>query len=252
MKAEPIVQNHRAALITAAAVAPLVICAGIAPFRDSVAAATAVLVLVLVVVLAAATGVRVAGFVAALSSGIWFDFFLTEPYGSLKISNLEDLEVIVLLLLVGGAVTEIALWGRRQEARSSRRAGYLDGVLGTADLIAGERSSPDALIHRVCHQMVEILEVDACRFEPGGAPGRSNAILENDGSVLHRGQHVDVDRDGLPSDDVIALYAQQGGVTYGRFLLTASTRVARPSVEQRRVVVLLADQVGAALASTAG
>jgi K+-sensing histidine kinase KdpD len=252
VKAEPLVQSHPAALITATAVVPLVICAVLALFRESIAGATAALVLVLVVVLAAATGVRAAGFVAALSSGLWFDFFLTEPYGSLKITDPDDVAVMVLLLLVGGAVTEIALWGRRQEARSSRRAGYLDGVLGTADLIAGERSSPDALIHRVCHQMVEILDVDACRFETGGVPSRSYAILENDGSVVHRGQRVDVDRDGLPSDDVIALDAQQGGVTYGRFLLTASTRVARPSVEQRRVVVLLADQVGAALASTAG
>jgi len=252
VKAEPLVQSHPAALITATAVVPLVICAGLAPFRESVATATAALVLVLVVVAAAATGVRAAGFVAALSSGIWFDFFLTEPYGSLKITNFDDLAVAVLLLLVGGAVTEIALWGRRQEARSSRRAGYLDGVLGTADLIAGQQASPDALIHRVCHQMVEILGIDACRFEPGGAPGRSSSILENDGSVVQRGQRVDDDRDGLPSDDVIVLHAQQGGVTYGRFLLTAATRVARPSVEQRRVVVLLADQVGAALASTAG
>jgi len=32
-------------------------------------------------------------------------------------------------------------------------------------------------------------------------------------------------------------------------LLTSSTRMVRPSLEQRRVVVLLAEQVGAALAS---
>lgn len=239
-------------LIAAAAIAPLVVCAALVPFRESVTPAAAALTLVLVVVLAAATGVRLAGFVAALSSGVWFDFFLTEPYGSLKITDRDDIEVAILLLMVGAAVTEIALWGRRQQARASRRAGYLDGVLGTADLIAVRPSSPDALVHRVSHQIVEILNIDACRFEPGSVRSRASARLEHDGSVTQRGQSVDVDRDGLPSDDLIALEAQHGGVTHGWFVLTASTRVARPSVEQRRVVVLLADQVGAALASASG
>jgi len=43
---------------------------------------------------------------------------------------------------------------------------------------------------------------------------------------------------------------RSGGVTYGHFLLTASTRVVRPSQEQLRVAVTLANQVGAALAMT--
>jgi hypothetical protein len=40
-------------------------------------------------------------------------------------------------------------------------------------------------------------------------------------------------------------------VTYGQFVLTASTRVVRPSKEQIQVAVTLADQVGAALATGA-
>ena len=78
-----------------------------------------------------------------------FDVLLTEPYGQFTIKDRNDIEVTVLLVLVGVAVTEIALWGRRQEARASRRAGYLDGVLGTSKIIAVPQASPDALIDHV-------------------------------------------------------------------------------------------------------
>jgi K+-sensing histidine kinase KdpD len=249
MRVETIVQRHRAALFAVAVIAPLVVCGGLAVVRESIATATVALVLVLVVVAVAATGVRLAGFVAALSSGLWFDFFLTEPYASFKITDRNDIEAAALLLLVGAAVTELALWGRRQQARASSRAGYLDGVFGTADVVALQQRSPGVLTDHVSRQLVKILEIDACRFEPVGGPSRSSVSLNHDGSVTQLGRPVNVDRDGLPTDDLIALDVQQGGASHGRFLLTSSTRIVRPSLEQRRVVVLLADQVGAALAS---
>ena len=52
-----------------------------------------------------------------------FDFFLTEPYYSLSIHHQDDLELAVALVVVGLAVTEIALWGRRQQAAAQRRDG---------------------------------------------------------------------------------------------------------------------------------
>ena len=46
----------------------------------------------------------------------------------------------------------------------------------------------------------------------------------------------------------VSAILRSGGTVYGHFLLTASTRVIRPSRNQLRVAVMLADQVGAALA----
>jgi len=60
---------------------------------------------------------------AALSSGVWFDFFLTEPCLWFTISDRDDIEVTVLLVLIGAAVTEVALWGHRARGRAGRRAG---------------------------------------------------------------------------------------------------------------------------------
>ena len=79
------------------------------------------------VVAAAATGDRVAGILAAFSGGLSFDFFLTVPYRQFTIADPDDAEVTVLLVLIGLAVTEVALWGRRQQARAARRSGYLEG-----------------------------------------------------------------------------------------------------------------------------
>jgi hypothetical protein len=67
--------------------------------------------------------------------------------------------------------------------------------------------------------------------------------------VVTRGDHrVDVDRDGLPFDDETALPVTLGDQTVGHFLVTAAADIARPTSEQRKVAVLLADQTRAILA----
>jgi hypothetical protein len=49
--------------------------------------------------------------------------------------------------------------------------------------------------------------------------------------------------------DEISLVVENRGTTHGRYVLTAATGVRRPDLEQRLVVVTLAEQVGAALAA---
>ena len=145
-------------------------------------------------------------------------------------------------------MTEIALWGRRQQARASREQGYLDGVVGTAATVAAGLESTGSLIAHVSQQIVDVLQIDDCRFDFGN--GAALAALETDGTVSRNGRPVDVDRLGLPTDSEIALVVQSGGVIHGRFLLIAASQVVRPSLEQRRVAVALANQVGAALAAS--
>jgi hypothetical protein len=248
VQVEPILQAHRSLVVSAAAGAPLVVCAILSLFRDSVANTNAALGLVLLIVAAASTGIRAAGLVAALSSAVWFDFFLTEPYNHFAITDRTDIETAVLLMLVGAAVTEVALWGRRQQARASREQGYLDGVLSTSATVGAGRSSTSSLIDHVCEQIVEVLGLDRCRFDPGNGPAL--AALNNDGTATYNGHPFNVDRLGLPTDSEIALVVESGGVVHGQFLLTAATRVVRPTLEQLRVAIALANQVGAALAAS--
>lgn len=239
--------EREALVVGAALVVPFAACGIAASFRDDVANTNIALGLVLIVVAVATTGYRVAGVVAALSSAVWFDFFLTEPHYRFAIGHQNDIETTVLLVAVSLAVTEIALWGRRQQAHSSRREGYLAGVLSAAGVVASGASTSSTLIELVETQIKSILDIDECRFGSGTDAARPR--LNRDGSVTQRGHEVRVERDGLPTNDVIELLVEYDGILRGRFLLTAATQVSRPTLEQRLVAVALADQVGAALAS---
>jgi hypothetical protein len=233
--------------VAMAAATPLIACALLAVFRSSFANTNAALILVLVVVAFAATGLRTAGVSAAVSSALWFDFFLTEPYQQFTITDRDDLETMVLLLLVGIAVTEVALWGRRQQARASRQEGFLGGILSAASGAAGGNVPREVLTADVAARIADVLRLDDCRFD--AAHGDRLPCLSRDGSITWQGMTVDVERDGLPTDTRIELPVESGGVSHGRFLLTASTRVRRPDLQQRLVAIALADQVGAALTS---
>lgn len=217
--------------------------------RDLVDNANAALVLVLVVVGVAASGRRLAGIVAALSATAWFDFFLTEPYLTFTINDRNDLETAALLILVGLAVTELSLWGRRQQARASLREGYLSGVATAARIVAAGGTPTGELVERIAEQITTVLDVDGCRYDQGVRPSRYR--LRPDGTLTDGDRTVDVDRTGLPTDDVIELPVQHAGVGQGRFLITAAARVARPTLEQRLVAVTLAEQAAAGLISPA-
>lgn len=246
------IAERRGAVVAAAAVAPLLLCAALAALREEVPNASAALVLVVLIVAAAATGIRWAGLAAAASSALWFDVFLTEPYGQLVITDPADLEAVILLLIVGGGVTELALWGQRQKAALARERGYLDGVVGIAQTVALGERTPDEVIAAVARSIQAVLDLDACEFEPGGGVDPAMAVLEHNALLTRGGFRLNVERGGLPTDQRVVLPVRAAGTVHGRFLLIASSHVARPSREQRRVAVLLADQVASLLSRAAG
>jgi len=232
--------------VLAGLAAPLALAAILTPFRASFPNTDAALALILVIVAVAAAGSRLAGYVAAVSAAAWFDFFLTHPYDQFVITRPTDIETTLLLLVIGIAVTEIAVWGRRQHFAASRRAGYLDGINDASRAVATGDSAA-GLIDRIAAGLVPLLSLRSCEFQFGiagiGRPGR----LERDGSVMLDGRLCDVDDDGLPAAGV-ELLVESGGRLQGRFLLHPQP-TARPSREQLLVAVALADQAGAALAA---
>jgi len=233
--------------VLAGLAAPLALAAILTPFRTSFPNTDAALALILVIVAVAAVGNRLAGYVAAVSAAAWFDFFLTHPYDQFTITRATDLETTLLVLVIGIAVTEIAVWGRRQHFAASRRAGYLDGINDASRAVA-TGDSPASLIDRIAAGLVPLLSLRSCEFQFGvagiGRPGR----LERDGSVVLDGRSCDVLNDGLPAAGVEIL-VESGGRLQGRFLLHPEPD-ARPSREQLLVAVALADQAGAALAAS--
>lgn len=155
------------------------------------------------------------------------------------------IETTVLLLVIGAAVTELAVWGRRQHAAASRRAGYLDGINAAAQAVAAG-DSPSALIDQVSGRLAELLSLRSCGFQYGKAGLGKPARLRHDGQVVTEHRTWDVTAEDLPHDTDMELLVENGGVLQGRFLMRAHPD-ARPTLEQRLVAIAFADQVGAAL-----
>jgi K+-sensing histidine kinase KdpD len=234
-------RDHLAVL--AALAAPLLLTLILVPFRSSFPNTDAALALILVVVAVAAIGHRLAGVLAAVSAAAWFDFFLTRPYERFTITRSADIETTVLILVIGVAVTEIAVWGRRQHLAASRRAGYLEGINAAAEAVA-VGGSPSALIDQVCAQLTRLLSLRSCRFEYGVAGLGRPARLRHDGQLTPAGPSREPEGDGLPADT--ELLVENHGLLQGRFLMSPQPG-SRPTLEQRLVAVAFADQVGAAL-----
>ena len=234
--------------VLAGVAAPLALAAVLVPFRASFPNTDAALAMLLVVVAVAANGYRLAGVLAAVSTAVWFDFFLTQPYERFTITRRTDIETTVLLLVIGVAVTEIAVWGRRHYAIASRRAGYLDGINNAARAVSAGGSAP-ALIDQVSTQLARLLSLRSCVFQYGVAGLGRPARLHRDGSVTIGQLRWAVDGEGLPADTDVELLVEGGGIFQGRFLMTPVPG-ARPALELRLLAVAFADQVGAALASS--
>jgi K+-sensing histidine kinase KdpD len=236
--------RDRVALI-AALLAPPTVAAVLIPFRAALPVANAALVLVVVIVAVAANGNRVAGVLAALSSALWFDFFLTSPYYRFSISSRTDIETTLLLLVVGIAVTELACWGRRMRHLAVTGSAQVAGVRTTAELIASGADT-DTILEQVSAQLIELLALRGCRFvreEPTGHP----PVLQPDGRLRWGSSLWDVESLGLPSDE-IELPARFQGRPQG-FLMLLPTAATTPSAAARQVAVILADLVGAKLAA---
>ncbi len=234
--------------VLAALAAPLGLAAILVPFRTSFPNTDAALAMLVVVVAVAANGYRLAGILAAVSTAVWFDFFLTQPYERFSITHRTDIETTVLLLVIGVAVTEIAVWGRRQYVSASRRAGYLEGINSAAQAVAAGGSA-SALIEEVNRQLTQLLSLRSCSFQYGVAGLGRPARMQRDGSVTIGQRAWDVDAEGFPEGIDTERLVESGGLFQGRFLMTP-TPGTRPTLEQRLLAIAFADQVGAALATS--
>jgi hypothetical protein len=236
------VSRDRAA-IAAALVAPLAAAAVLLPFRAHWPNTNVALLLVAVVVAVAATGNRVAGGIGGGAGGGGVGFFFPPPYERFTIARPADVQTAVLLFGVGVAVSQLAARARRLQVIAVTDAGYLAQIHDTAELAKSARS-PDAVVDRVKEQLTGLLDLKGCRFERGSLLGHPPR-LEPDGTLMRGPYRWDVERWGLPADE-IELRVLGSGQFYGRFMLQPKPG-SSPSLQARLVAVTLADQAGRAL-----
>jgi hypothetical protein len=231
-------------ILLAAVVLPLVVSVALLPARGHLDSSDNALILVVVIVAVASTGRRAAAAVAALVAALSFDFFLTRPYYSLRISHHSDLVTEVLLLVVGLAVGELAARGRSQRDAADQGRQQL-ALLHSVTELAATGQDAELVVAAASSELRQLLELRDCRFTeqiPAGATARVTPA----GEVVVGRERWSTDALGLPTRSV-DLPVRNGGWLLGHFVLTPTP--GRPvSRERLLVAVAIADQVGSALA----
>ena len=236
----------RAAALAALALPPGV-CAALVPARNSLPNTDAALGLVVLVGALAVLGTRFAGWLAALGAALWFDFFLTVPYDSFSIHQHTDIQTAVILLVVGGAVTELAGVARRRGRTVAVDEALLAVTQSTAELVARGESA-DVVVDQVSVQLQAVLGLRGCVYEAGRI-GMHGARLEPDGSLRWGKATWNIDEYGFP-DAKVELPARYKGRAYGRFVLDPTPATA-PNIHARRTAVVLANLAATAIAALA-
>lgn len=234
---------RRALQLIVAVLAPLVVALIMLPWREDLPGSAAALVMVAVVVAVAARGDRAGGVLAAVSAAVWFDLLLVRPYGSFAITSRDDLETAVLLLVVGVAVTEIAVRSRHHRAGVELATHQLETISRLADL-AGSDTGERTTIAAARTALREVLGGGEVRFERTGLGGMPR--LHADGRLTSDDVVWPVAQVGLPPMP-FEILAERGGVGYGRFVVQAAAGTPATTTALQ-VAKVLADLTATALA----
>lgn len=236
--------SHRASLAVALGlVAPIAVAAAFVPLRASFAGTASALVLVAVVVAVAVYTTRLAGFVAAASAALSFDFFLTEPYERFAITHRDDLETAIALFVVGVAVTELAARSRHHREVADEETDYVGLLYYLSELVAAGAPTQQ-VIDQASAELIDLLHLRSCRYVVGAATAPA-ATIEHDGSIALGLVRWGAEETELPGRE-LELVVHSRGQVRGRFILVPTPGRAVP-VPRRIVAAAIADQVGAAL-----
>lgn len=241
-----VIMEPRAAGATRAigGILPIAVASLLVLARGSLKPADLVLVLVLVVVGVAAFGDRVAAILAAVSAAASFDFFLTKPYGSLRVSSAQDIETTLILLVIGLAVGQIAIVGRTRRSEGQRAREELARFELVARSIADEPNSV-TLVDLIEREIASTMSLATCHFT---LVRPQLPELRNDGSV-ETSTHTFADGEfALPEHGVALAVVGLGQVVGWLELIPESTTGI--SLDSRKVAVALSQQLGAVLAQT--
>jgi len=236
-------RRSRVATLIGAAVAPLLIAAGMATIGDKSQSVSALLMAAVVVVVAS-SGRRSATIVAVVSSTAWFAFFLTTPYHSFAVNEVDDLVTLAALLFVGAVVVGLRTKAERHRDDAEDGRNDIARLHAVAELVS-EGCDPNHIVEVVQVELTDLLQLRHCSFDrqpattTGARIGRTGQVQIGD---LMWGTH----QHGFP-DRVVELPVTAVGVSVGRFVLQP-TPLAKVSFDKCLLAVALADQVGAAFA----
>lgn len=236
-----------------ALLAPLTAAVAMTPLRGHTQASNLALVMVLVVAASVVPGYRLAALAGGVSAGIWFDFFLTQPYQRLSISDALDVQTTLLMAVVAVAVGAIAARRRQAREAAQRSAGEVLDLYVAAQMLSGGAAERD-LVDTIAAQLKELLFLTDCRFDPGRA-ALTEPLVDRGGELDWAGHAWSLRSSGWP-EGAVSLPIYCSGQQVGRFLLTGSGRVSTRdealAVDRLLTAVALSDLAGAALGGGVG
>ena len=223
---------------------PIVVASLLVLVRSSLNPADLVLIMVLGVVGVAASGDRIAAILAAASSAASFDFFLTKPYGSLRVSSTQDIVTTIILLVIGLAVGQIAIVGRARRSEGQRAKDELARFELVAQQIAHEPNTT-ILVELIEREIATTMSLATCHFtlaRPDLPELRSDGRIESSTHTFADGEFA------LPEDGAaLAVVGHGQAVGWLELIPESKTGV---SLDSRKVAVALSQQLGAVLAQT--
>jgi len=228
---------------------PIAVAAAMVGVRDEFDKTNVALVLVLVVVGTAAFGGRGPAALSAIITALSWEFFFTRPFNSLRINSADDVETFLILLAIGLAVGQIAVYARHRQREASRGRNELISMRRMAERVAAGAADVE-LIDLAVHEVTSLLSLIACRFEVA-ATGPTLPVLERSGRIATTYRRVGPDGELALPPIGVRLPVVGGGHQVGSLVLEPDPTVG-VTVEARLVAVAIADQLGAALLARSG
>jgi hypothetical protein len=225
---------------------PIAVTAAMVGLRSEVDNTNVALLVVLCVVFTGAIGGRGPAILSAVVGALSYEFFFTRPYYSLRINDSNDLETTLILLVIGVAVGQIAVYARRQKREASEAGDELASMRRVAERIASG-ADDRAVIDLTVTELTSLLSLLGCRYEVE-ASGPVLPMLERSGRVEAPYRMVGVTGELALPPLGVRLPVVGGGRQVGSLVLDPDPSVG-VSLEARLVAIALADQLGAALAN---
>ena len=163
--------------------AALAVAVALVPVRDRLDNANVAVVLMGLVVLAGVIAGRLPALCVAAVGALAFNFFHTEPYGTLKMANGNDVILTLLLTVCGLTVGEIAAARTRHAAESAARALDL-ATLERLTLVAAD-DSLRVTWTRIREEIERVLAAQQVWFEPPESVTVGAALPRLDARGVH-------------------------------------------------------------------
>jgi hypothetical protein len=187
---------------------------------------------------------RAPSLAAATAGALGFNYFSTEPYLTLRITDPSDALTFLLLLCGGLAVSQLSHVATERANRTARQRLGVQRLHELADLSL-RSASAEVLLDRATAYLVDELGLKACGYVWGDEPSHE-PDLDHRGVIDGPLRHV---RGGfeLPRGGLSLPVRTPSGTVLGRFHLVPSPG-SGVSLFDREVALLVADLLAPGLA----